>query len=324
MNLYIFLDDVAYFSYMRAAAADDNDVAFNPMIKSKLLRKIFSYHFAWSINEHINLPFKSFWYKFFLRNFKYEKESYIILCENHPMAYDKGLLTFIKRKYPTTKLIFYFMNPIDEYIYKKVELIRCKYDLILTFNEEDSIRYGYTLFTDFPVRYPNLKLDETKPIYDLFFVGASKGRLSLLINIYDQFVSKGLTCLFYINKVKKEDIVNRDGIIYNQWIDYDDVLHYVANSRCVLELLQEGMHYVSIRTAEALQYNKKLLTNNHGIVNQPFYSSSFVYILNDNEIIDTNFISRPVDSKIFEKALYLTNYNNLKTYLHEKFKCDNK
>lgn len=54
-----------------------------------------------------------------------------------------------------------------------------------------------------PYRLPNIDQDDLDNS-DVFFVGANKGRLRLLLSIYDKLSNAGLKCDFFICGVEKK------------------------------------------------------------------------------------------------------------------------
>ena len=64
---------------------------------------------------------------------------------------------------------------------------------------------------------------------------------------------------------------------------YKDVLNKTFESKCVLELLQEGQTGLTTRSLEALFLGKKLLTNNVAIKERDFYRSENVFILGEDD-----------------------------------------
>ena len=64
------------------------------------------------------------------------------------------------------------------------------------------------------------------------------------------------------------------------------------NTDCIVEVVKEGQTGVSLRTCEAIAFNKKLLTNNVQIKEMPFYDSRFISVFTDSDEIDTEFVNR--------------------------------
>ena len=109
------------------------------------------------------------------------------------------------------------------------------------------------------------------------------------------FVSAGLKCDFHILRTKntpKEE--NLEPYYSKEWVSYPEYLKRARQSMCMLEILQNGQSGMTVRTLEALFFNKKLITDNKSALGFPFYHPDNIYILDKNcndNLID--FMKRP-------------------------------
>ena len=71
-------------------------------------------------------------------------------------------------------------------------------------------------------------------------------------------------------------------------MSYYDYLQHVVNSDCIVEIMQENAQGFTLRTWEALLYNKKLLTNNADVENTNFYNPSQIIVFDDIRKISTD------------------------------------
>jgi hypothetical protein len=183
----------------------------------------------------------------------------------------------------------------------KLKRVNSFYDAKITFFKDDAIKYGMIYSEMCPYRLPII---ETKGSVesDIFFVGRDKGRLDFLIKIYENLSSKGFICDFNIMGVKEEDMKYQEIIQYNKWIPYDEVLRHVKASKCVLEVLQDMDNYVSIKTYEALQYHKKLITTNNSVVGRSFYNPNTIKVVNDPNDDISVFLHNAVDDADFQNG----------------------
>lgn len=124
----------------------------------------------------------------------------------------------------------------------------------------------------------------------MFFIGLNKGRLEKLLKVYEEVTKRKGICEFYINKVKRSNQKYADSIHYNERMTYLEVLESLQKTNCLIELLQEGQHGMTLRAFEAICYNKKLITNNKDVINLPFYDERYIQIINDIDDIDYDFI----------------------------------
>ncbi|MDZ4197079.1 MAG: hypothetical protein U1C51_07570, partial [Candidatus Izemoplasmatales bacterium] len=130
---------------------------------------------------------------------------------------------------------------------------------------------------------------------DLFFVGKAKDRLDEIISVYDRAVEHNIKCLFYLFDVDENDVKYREGVHYNVWLDYTQILNLVSKSKCLLEVAQKGTSGFTLRSLEAITYNKLLLTSNDFIKTLKYYNTDYIQIYNDVNDIDFGFIMKQID-----------------------------
>lgn len=127
----------------------------------------------------------------------------------------------------------------------------------------------------------------------------------MLIDVCQKLTKCGVKCGFYILGVPKECRKSVDGMIYlDKPISYMDNLKIVANSKCLLELMQPGAVGYTFRTSEALLYGKILLTDNIAIKNAPFFNENDVFLLNELDAYIDKFVDKI-------KKGTCTNYENI-------------
>ena len=298
------------------AVEGERNVLFYKKFSLKIIQKIFEIHNSWTLNRKYELPFKNIWFKHCLQDVPNNEEVYFIFYEAFHLSYSKKFLNYIKLNYKDAKLCFMFSNPVDEYNLHKLSVVKTYYDGIITFCKDDAERYGFLFLENWLFKVP-LMLDKIEPQYDVFFVGANKGRLKQLLEIYEQLVAANLKCDFHITGVEEDQQKYANDIVYNIKMSYDEVLYRVQNSRCVLEVLQGSNCYMSIRTLEAMQYHKKLLTTNQAVHNHSMYDSNIIQIIDEEKKFDIDFLKENVDEKVYPDI-------NLWTYkAFEKFILDN-
>ena len=307
----VLVNNDGYRKYTRNAAIIGG--AYVPAFKNRLIKRAFEIHNSERMNRLVELPFKWIWYKVCMGG-KYSKqdELYLVCYESFHMSYSRKFLKYVKRTYKKCKTVFLFSNPVCEYNMRRLMRIRDLYDEVFTFNREDAVNNGFIYCKEegfvLPVLGPIEKLTS-----DVFFVGSDKGRLGLLHSIYEYLSKNGVLCNFYIVGVPKEKQIYK-GIKYNQTISYEEVLENVKGSRCILEVLQNNQCYMSLRTAEAIQYHKKLLTTNLEIVDSDVYNPNIIQTVNKAEDIDVNFIKREISADLY-KDLNIGDFEKFKEFV---------
>lgn len=284
--------------------------------KNGLLKILMRIHLSKKMNSIFELPFKRIWNKTFKiinKRFPDDKKCFIFDAHYYWIL-KSGAAEYIRQKLKSY-VCFFFNDKFTTYssIYKKfpsVDIFQKKSDLVLTYNELDSKKYGIKLINPIIKDYSWVNFDDRYKT-DLFFVGKEKGRLDDLINIYDKCTNEGLTCIFYIVDVSKNKQINRQNIFYNTRISYKENLLFSKNTRCLINLVQKDGEGFTLRDSEAVFFGKNLLTDNKYLQKIDCFDT--------NQIIwfDKNFSEKNVKSLL--KSEFHSNPIVLKKYSEESF-----
>ncbi len=257
------------------------------------LRKI---HTNRNINSIINLPFKGIW-SCSLKSINWNKETrYYVIFNNasiYPIKVD--YLKKLQNEYDIKYVMVmndHWLSPYAEPARSYISNITFEY--IFTIDNKDAEERNF-IFSDahYSITY---KPKESRVCYDICFAGMNKGRLDLLYEIYDGIQSNSLSSLYRIVHVKKSQ-QKYDGIIYNCFITYEEIVKEALKSNVIMEVLFPGQTGATMRYYEAVCYNKKLLTNNKNVVNLPFYNPNYIHVFEKPEDIDWKWVKEriPVD-----------------------------
>ncbi len=314
-GIFYFIEPTGYNKYI-AAAAEYSDIATTfGGFRSKVEERLFKLHNSWPLNKYHELPFKSYWTHKYTVDIP-DGTEYILMAESFHLSYSRAFLLGLKNKFPKARLCFVFSNPAVDYNVSKVKSVRGLYDAIITFAKDDAKKYGFSYCDVLPMKLPpptsSLEVNN-----DIFFVGKNKGRLDIIYEIYDKLHSLGLKCLFYIVGVPEGLQRHEEGLVFNTPITYEQVLAHVQQSRCVLEILQEDCHYVSIKTLEALHYHKKLLTTNVFASESSLYEERAIRIVHTMDDIDKEFIINDVSEEAYDNVGLIESYQPLYSYLKD-------
>lgn len=262
-----------------------------------LSKKLYSLHFTPRINNIVSLPFKSLWNNFFFKNLDKDDRILFLIFQNWLRVDETtGTISYIRRCFENCKITLFLQDVesslINPYTLKKIDLLsyKSKCDLIISFDKEEAEKFNFSYHpTVFSHRHISYSKKETS---DVFFIGKHKGRLKLLIDIYDKLSCSGLNCLFIIQGVPCNQRIQREGIIYiDASISYYDVLEYIYNTQCILEILQPGAVGYTYRVWEAISYNKRILTNNLSLKESPFFDKKYVSLFSDASNVDLSFFN---------------------------------
>ncbi|WP_144555423.1 hypothetical protein [Bacillus sp. X1(2014)] len=296
---YLIVDDEhalyrQMFADLFSAATQGFEIEEVPRMQiPSVLLPLYNIHFCDRINRHFFLPFKSIWNPFYrLHQYNFSpQEEYCVILLNGSLRYhfsNKYLREF-KQCNPNVKLamILYdsFSNPSAQ---RSIEMIPL-FDVVFSFDEDDCRRHGFErIYSTFskPESVRKCKDDYSSA----FFVGYGQGRLDILQKTFSKISSAIDGCRFMIAGVKEAEQVAIPGVIYNTTIPYEQELQFAYNTECIVEVVREGQTGVSLRTCEAIAFNKKLLTNNKKLLDMPFYDERYMRVFSDPEEIDLSFV----------------------------------
>lgn len=267
----------------------------NKLYKNRLINKICLYNISLRKNFKRKMPLKMFFYK---QIFKGLRD--LDLCFYFGTSwYDPDLIKLLKKMYPSAKFVLNFHDTVESKLnrfpYMDINQLKTEFNLIYTYDFEDSQEYGFNFIPDMYSRL-NEKQIPLYPKYDVVFVGAAKDRLSDIIKAFEAITSAGCTCWFYIVGAKDDEKKHEDKIVYsNNYLPFSEVVGRQINANCILELAQRGSDEPTLRFWDAVMYNKKLISNCKLISNYKYYNPSFVQLITDTSSIDIDFITREIE-----------------------------
>ena len=256
-----------------------------------ITQKLYRIHNSKRINKIINLPFKDLWCRKRIKRYStiFNPNSNIcFFLFADCIKYEKyGFSKIIREKYPNSKIVYFFTDLVKKDKNKEdfLKYNRNVADLIYTFDYNDAKNYNLKFhnipYSDLSGLFENVKLK-----YDVSFVGKAKDRFDDIINAYKALKKQGLKLGFYIVGVQKEKQVFEDEIQYCDFIPYKDYLKIVAESKCILEIMQKGGTGNTIRVSEAISLDKLLISNNKMLLHNSFYDSEYMIVYEDLDKID--------------------------------------
>lgn len=186
-----------------------------------------------------------------------DKQNYFIVYGRILDIYGPAIVEYLKSIDPKSVIICYLGDVVGSFRFN-IENIKRKFNAVFSLDRKDALNND-VLFLQEPYSYISLA-DEEK-LYDVTFIGAAKDRYDKLINVYSSLLHEGYKLNFYITGVPEEKQLFKESIHYNTYLDYNDVLKQIGQSRCILEILQGGADTTTTRFSEAVIFRKNLLTN---------------------------------------------------------------
>ena len=181
---------------------------------------------------------------------------------------------------PASSTYLWIWNTINSVHLQTLDLIKQTGINIYTFDPQDSVKYKLNLTNQ--VHYKeNLNKKEIR--YDFFFIGMDKGRSKMLNDLALLLDEKGFNYKFIIVKSENDNNNKFDKIEYiDHAIPYIDILNFISESRIVVDITQCNQTGITLRTLEALFYEKKLLTNNPHIKQMDIYNPNNILFMDTN------------------------------------------
>lgn len=167
---------------------------------------------------------------------------------------------------------------------------------IYTYSPIDAQNFGFTLI---PQLYTGVDASTGHDVEprDILFVGKDRRRHDSIRIIIERIKREHISnriCIMMGGRDKKIDFLTPYYI--TERISYPDMLDMVKASRCLLEVIRGDNSGWTLRTMEALMYDKKLITTNRHIVEAPFYHPSNIYIWGKDQRSLSDFLSEPYQS----------------------------
>jgi len=156
-----------------------------------------------------------------------------------------------------------------------------------SFQREDcealGLRFNSTFYAPPP---PGLYAQAGEALYDVLFLGVPKDRMPLLRALHRDFSDMGLRVKLQIGLTAAECAPEEapGWKVTNAWALYTDYLHWVMQSRCLLDVYQSIQTGFSLRVMEHIFFGKKLITNNGTLTRAEFYHPNNIFLLGRNSM----------------------------------------
>lgn len=278
-----------YYSWKGVLDVDKSIHFFNdkvPFSGSRFLKLLCQVHYALRYNKKHRLPFKRIWFNRILAKLDIDerKENYLIVYDRSRLLFDLSFFEYIREKKPGIKIAYLFSN-IVKYTgandWGILDKLKANFDKVFAFDKTDADKYGFSYS---PLIYTKcVPMDNKNPVFDLFYVGKAKDRFNQLIKVFEKAQAEGLKCDFNIVGVPKEEQLYSDAIHYDQPLSYREVLDRMNNAKCIVDMIQGQSTAFTIKTCEAILYDKKIITSNEYVRDESFYDKNMMLVFSGNE-----------------------------------------
>lgn len=200
--------------------------------------------------------------------------------------YSPNVLRWIHSQFKNVRLINYFWDCIEISGYPVVHG-DCFENW--SFNRREAELYGFRYNPQFYCE--NIKLPQSKIEYDIAFVGADrnglwKTRAEMVQKCYEQFKRNNLKSVIWF--VSKSEIVDPQ-IRKNTFLNNHEYYELLGKSKALLDLVEPGCEWSTLRPLLALSNGKKLITNDRTILSKKYYSKDKVFVLGVDDLSDLKY-----------------------------------
>lgn len=230
-------------------------------------------------------------------------------------GFNESVLQFLHKNFAKAYFILYQWDSLA-FIGKDFSYIFDLYDTCFSFDKDDVSKYKQLHFrpTCYANEYTSIALSKDYK-YDISFVGTLyNSRWPVIQKINRYLNNEGITSYFYLY-LPSWTLYLWDFLFKGTWIDFrvfkfksislSEFVTVVANSRCVLDIVNEKQTGLSLRAFESMAAHRKYITNNKDIINYDFYNPNNILVIDINNLdIPNSFIKSdfvPVDHKLLYK-----------------------
>ncbi|NMM91744.1 hypothetical protein B2J88_46940 [Rhodococcus sp. SRB_17] len=199
-------------------------------------------------------------------------------------------LRIIRKHLRTRRVSVFTWNPVIDHNQNHrarrlhIRLLKGLGFRVVTFDPADAAQYGLDLVPQVYRRVDAYRQCAAADV-DVYFLGKDKGRFDALHRLGMQLQALGLrTDLLVVPERGREYPVQAEVVLCRQELSYRENIERINRARCLLEWTQANQTGLTIRTLEALFFDKKLITNNPRVKQQPFYHPARIFVLGHDDL----------------------------------------
>lgn len=204
------------------------------------------------------------------------------------------------------KLICHYWDTISYDELDKFELDKKYFDKISSYDRENCKEFKLKYLPNFYFEEEKIKKDEIKDIYCIMSDFTKK---ELLERISEYCIKNRIKA--DINLVNEKLAQTKSNIkILEKGIELEQMIKKCKSTKAILEIIRDRNKAPSMRTMDCIGLRKKLITNNKSIIEEDFYNSNNILIIDENNINIPN-------------EFFLTPYEELSRDIYEKYNLKN-
>lgn len=283
------------------------DVSFSPL---EFKYKKFSHKFVNFLKKNFQNDYslkRRLWLEDYIPNF--EKKIKEISHADYaffirPDMYSIEFLEFVKQH--SKKMIAYQWDGMN--VFPLIKKYTHLFDSFFVFDGKD-LKDDFLPLTNFYFDYDLSKKTKTVERKNVYFVGRFyENRIKLMKEMAKNILKYGYESdINVFTKKEKIKIKHQsEGINFlDGYMSFSQNLENVKDSFVLVDFLNSVHRGLSLRSFEALGYQKKLITNNENIKDYDFYNENNIFVFNEDNISEIGeFLKKPyvkIDDSIREK-----------------------
>ncbi len=225
------------------------------------------------------------------------KEKYDLILIIRPDLLTNKELAVLKSKTPN--LIAYYWDTMDFYPRKK-KIIHL-FDKVYSFDIQDCKKYGFERLTNFYYYEPApVAIDKT-----VFCISHIERKRYDFFNQIGKLLEENNITYRFLTTQSREKFRSPHIEVIQKSIPYAEMVKLLNHYEIVLDIAKPNQNGLSFRTFEALGMNKKLITNNHSVMEYDFYNPNNILVIDfDNLVLPKSFFEtpyQPIDESIRHK-----------------------
>lgn len=298
-------------------------------INNHVLRFLYRLYRSEKFGKYLQYIPNFFWYHYIdfshVHNEKKVKGFIFYMAEG--ISTNLSYLHMLKQKYPFARFILIATGSLNIYL---AFLKKNNTDINQLINFYDHVEFWDKKDAEYLSVFPYKRTyslsvcgeyQSASETIELLFIGYSKNRLAEIVKAYDFFEANDIKCLFIVSGVEHKNQIQRQNIRYEEWLSYDICVQYMKKCKVMLEIILNGMLSSTLRVEESIAFKKKLLTNNEHIVDDEYYNSESMKLLNYDKndiafIQSDEIVVHPLReniSPLHSIQHYLTSKNNVES-----------
>lgn len=233
-----------------------------------------------------------------------------------------NMIEEMKKVLPNAKFVFYNWDAIDHFPDR--EEFSKHFDYCYTFDNKDVEKYPWFKFL--PLFYTESEDKYLEDKRDALFIGTiKKGKFAFVHDMEMGLKENGLNCYFYYYiqsksvfrylKLKDKDMKGAKIKDFKfEKISEKETYKLMKESKMIVDVPMKNQNGLTIRTFEAMGFNKKLITTNKNIVNYDFYDPQNIYVYDGKFDFNSDFFTKPykmLDKELKEKYSLSSFIDNL-------------